>query len=200
MTSRQNKARSKKKTAADAVVFCRPAASAAMPPPQAVRRRTTVTRAPRSRARLRLATNSRRFVAKPRTPHPIPQAAQLFKCRSANVRGRGGRPLVLSLGGCKGGYSLSRKRVSPFIRAAPPALPSPLRCAQKAKKEGRAFAQPSSYAGLAAAAVIAATAIVAAAATAAAAAGEDQDDEDQDPQAAAAAKTTVIIAHKTNPL
>lgn len=62
------------------------------------------------------------------------------------------------------------------------------------------FAQPSSYAGLAAAAVIAATAIVAAAATAAAAAGEDQDDEDQDPQAAAAAKTTVIIAHKTNPL
>lgn len=68
------------------------------------------------------------------------------------------------------------------------------------------FAQPPSYAGLAAAAVIAATAIVAAAAivvaaaTAAAAAGEDQDDEDQDPQAAAAAKTTVIIAHKTNPL
>ena len=153
-----------------------------------------------SRARLISATNSRRFVAKPRTPHPIPQAAQLFKCRSANVRGRGGRPLVLSLGGCKGGYSLSRKRVSPFIRAAPPALPSPLRCAQKAKKEGRAFAQPPSYAGLAAAAVIAATAIVAAAATAAAAAGEDQDDENQDPQAAAAAKTTVIIAHKTNPL
>ena len=69
-------------------------------------------------------------------------------------------------------------------------------------EQGRAFAQPSSYAGLAAAAVIAATAIVAAAAaaTAAAAAGEDQDDEDQDPQAAAAAKTTVIIAHKTNPL
>ena len=84
-----------------------------------------------------------------------------------------------------------------MIRAAPPALPSQLRCAQKAKKEGRAFAQPPSYAGLAAAAVIAATAIVAATATAA---GEDQDDEDQDPQAAAAAKTTVIIAHKTNPL
>ena len=198
MTSRQNKARSKKKTTANAAVFvvmrrakqCRP---------HAVRRRTTVPRAPRSRARLISATNSRRFVAKPRTPHPIPQAAQLFKCRSANVRGRGARPLVF-LSGVQGGYSLSRKRVSPFIRAAPPALPSPLRCAQKAKKEGRAFAQPPSYAGLAAAAVIAAAAIVAAAATAAAAAGEDQDDEDQDPQAAAAAKTTVIIAHKTNPL
>ena len=114
----------------------------------------------------------------------------------------------------KGGAVLfPRKENSPpYTRAAPPALPSPLRCAQKAKKGGCAFAQPPSYAGLAAAAVIAATAIVAAAAivaataivaaaaTAAAAAGEDQDDEDQDPQAAAAAKTTVIIAHKTNPL
>ena len=109
-----------------------------------------------------------------------------------------------SLGGSKGDI-LSRERISPLSRAAPPALLSPLRCAQKAKKEGRAFAQPPSYAGLAAAAVIAAGAIVAAAAivvaaAAAAAAGEDQDDEDQDPQAAAAAKTTVIIAHKTNPL
>ena len=118
---------------------------------------------------------------------------QLFKIETGNVT---------FLLGVQGGDSLSRKR----FEAAPPALPSPLRCAQKAKKEGRAFAQPPSYAGLAAAAVIAATAIVAAAAivvaatTAAAAAGEDQDDEDQDPQAAAAAKTTVIIAHKTNPL
>ena len=121
-------------------VFCRPAASEAMPPPQAVRRRAIVTRAPRSRARLISATNSRRFVAKPRTPHPIPQAAQLFKCRSANVRGRGARPLVLSLGGL-GGYSLSRKRVSPFIRAAlSAALPAapvpqlPLHLCEKEKK------------------------------------------------------------------
>ena len=72
-------------------------------------------------------------MAKPCTPHLItrkgyatsvrqqscqrlcnPQAAQLFEPQTANVRGRGGRPLVLSLGGCKGGYSLSRKRVSPF--------------------------------------------------------------------------------------
>ena len=109
-------------------VFCRPAASEAMPPPQAVRRRAIVTRASRSRARLISATNSRRFVAKPRTPHPIPQAAQLFKCRSANVRGRGARPLVF-LSGVQGGYSLSRKRVSPLIRAAPSAAP-PLRAAR----------------------------------------------------------------------
>ena len=42
------------------------------------------------------------------------QRVQSFKLQTHNVRGRGGRPLVLSLGGYKGGYSLSRKRVSPF--------------------------------------------------------------------------------------
>ena len=111
-------------------VFCRPAASEAMPPPQAVRRRAIVTRASRSRARLISATNSRRFVAKPRTPHPItrkgyatsvrqqscqrlcnPQAAQLFKCRSANVRGRGARPLVLSLGDLRGILSFEKESI-----------------------------------------------------------------------------------------
>ena len=116
---------------------------------------------------------------------------QLFKIETGNVT---------FLLGVQGGDSLSRKRIPPLIRGSTTGAAIPLRCAQKAKKEGRAFAQPPSYAGLAAAAVIAAAAIVVAAATAAAAAGEDQDDEDQDPQAAAAAKTTVIIAHKTNPL
>ena len=99
---------------------------------------------------------------------------QLFKIETGNVT------FLLRV---QGGDSLSRKRITPLIRAAPPALPSQLRCAQKAKKEGRAFAQPPSYAGLAAAAVISATAIVAATAivvAAATAAGEDQDDEDQD--------------------
>ena len=93
---------------------------------QAVRRQTTVTRAPRSRARLQHEPTRRRLVAKPRTPHLIPQAAQLFKIETANVRGRGVRPLVLSLGGYKGGYSLSRKRVSPFdaLPARPQGIPS----------------------------------------------------------------------------
>ena len=100
---------------------------------QAVCRRAAVTRASRSKARLQAVTIRRRLMAKPCTPHLItrkgyatsvrqqscqrlcnPQAAQLFEPQTANVRGRGGRPLVLSLGGCKGGYSLSRKRVSPF--------------------------------------------------------------------------------------
>ena len=110
-------------------VFCRPAASEAKPPPQAVRRRTTVTRAPRSRARLISATNSRRFVAKPRTPHPIPQAAQLFKCRSANVRGRGARPLVLSLGGLRGDTLFREREYPPYLAAARRAAP-PLRAAR----------------------------------------------------------------------
>ena len=47
-----------------------------------------------SKARLQDVTNCRRFMAKPCTPHLIPQAAQLFKIETANVRGRGGRPLV----------------------------------------------------------------------------------------------------------
>ena len=66
-----------------------------------------------SKARLRVVTTCRRFMAKPCTPHPItrkgyatsvrqqscqrlcnPQAEQLFKIETANVRGRGGRPLV----------------------------------------------------------------------------------------------------------
>ena len=47
-----------------------------------------------SKARLQDVTNRRRFMAKPCTPHLIPQAAQLFKIETANVRGRGGRPLV----------------------------------------------------------------------------------------------------------
>ena len=122
-------------------VFCRPAASEAKPPPQAVRRRTTVTRAPRSRARLISATNSRRFVAKPRTPHPIPQAAQLFKCRSANVRGRGARPLVLSLGGLRGILSFEKESIPPtwqqraalHLPSAQRAEPSPFSCLGKQK-------------------------------------------------------------------
>ncbi len=123
MTSRQNKARSKKKTTADAAVFV-------------VMRRAQQCR-PRRQSVAVLPSLAPHGVAKPRTPHPIPQAAQLFKCRSANVRGRGARPLVF-LSGVQGGYSLSRKRVSPFIRAAlSAAIPTAL-CAES-KKRGPRF-------------------------------------------------------------
>ena len=161
-----------------------------MPPPQAVCRQSTVTRASRSKARLLDEPNRRGSWRSHVHCTYIAQRVQLFKIETGNVT---------FLLGVQGGFSFEKEN-PPLIRAAPPALPYPHCAVRRKQKEGRAFAQPPSYAGLAAAAVIAATAIVAAAATAAAAAGEDQDDEDQDPQAAAAAKTTVIIAHKTNPL
>ena len=57
-------------------------------------------------------TTRRRLVAKPRTPHLIPQAAQLFKLPARNVGGRGERPSSFS-GGYKGGI-LFEKRIPPL--------------------------------------------------------------------------------------
>ena len=101
-----------------------------MPSPRAVCCPTTVTRASRSKARLRAVTIRRRLMAKPCTPHLItrkgyatsvrqqscqrlcnPQAAQLFEPQTANVRGRGGRPLVLSLGGLRGILSFEKESI-----------------------------------------------------------------------------------------
>ena len=132
-------------------------------------------------------------MAKPCTPH--------LHCAARAALQDQGWQCNLSLGGSRGIFSFEKENIPLDSRQRHRRChPTALRA--KRKKEDCAFAQPSSYADLAAAAVIAATAIVAAAtaATAAAAAGEDQDDEDQDPQAAAAAKTAVVIAHKTNPL
>ena len=61
-----------------------------------------------SKARLQDVTNRRRFMAKPCTPHLIPQAAQLFKIETANVGGRGGLP-SRSLGGSRGPFSHGRE-------------------------------------------------------------------------------------------
>ena len=60
-------------------------------------------------------------MAKPCTPHPIAQAAQLFKIETANVGGRGGTPLAF-LWGIQRGYSL-RKENTPFGAAARTPLP-----------------------------------------------------------------------------
>ena len=130
MTSKQNKARSKKKTTADAAVFVvmRRAKQCRL---HAVCRRATVTRASRSKARLRLVTNCRDSWRSHVHRTYIAQRVQFFELQTANVRGRGGRPLVLSLGGCKGGYSLSRKRVSPFLRTPARRRKSPRACAEQ---------------------------------------------------------------------
>ena len=61
-----------------------------------------------STARLQDVTNRRRFMAKPCTPHLIPQAAQLFKIETANVGGRGELP-SRSLGGSRGPFSHVRE-------------------------------------------------------------------------------------------
>ena len=83
-----------------------------------------------SKARLRVVANRRRFMAKPCTPHPIPQAAQLFELQTANVRGRGGLSSSFS-GGSKGGV-LFGKRTPPLTGSSAYALHSPsAQCAEK---------------------------------------------------------------------
>ena len=74
-----------------------------------------------SKARLQDVATRRRFMAKPCTPHPIPQAEQFFKPQTGNVGGRGGTPLVF-LWGIQRGYSL-RKENTPFGAAARTPLP-----------------------------------------------------------------------------
>ena len=153
MTSRQNKARSKKKTTADAAVFvvmrraqqCRP---------QAVCRQTTVTRALRSARGCNMNRHAedswRSHVHRTYTA----QRVQSFKLQTANVGGRGERPSSFS-GGYKGGI-LFEKRIPPLygsgaksrtIHAAPAALhpPSPAREIKKGyplREENTPFAWP----------------------------------------------------------
>ena len=76
-----------------------------------------------SKARLISVTTCRRFMAKPCTPHLIAQRVQLFKIKTANVRGQGVRPLAF-LWGFQRGYSLWKEN-TPFdqqqrLRAAFP--------------------------------------------------------------------------------
>ena len=80
-----------------------------------------------SKARLQDVTNRRRFMAKPCTPHLIPQAAQLFKIETANVGGRGVLP-SRSLGGSRGPFSHVREW-PPWCCGAHAAYPSAL-CAE----------------------------------------------------------------------
>ena len=101
-----------------------------------------------SKARLQDVTNCRRFMAKPCTPHLIPQAAQLFKIETANVGGRGGLP-SRSLGGSKGPFSHVREW-PPWCCGAHAAYPSAL-CAESnrspegAQKRSSPFGLPLFY-------------------------------------------------------
>ncbi len=98
----------------------------------AVCRRATVTRAPRSRARLLPVTTRRRPVAQPRTLHLHCAARAVLQAQSLQCRGSRGTPLAF-LWGFQRGYSL-RKENTPLIgssaksctiNAAPAALQPP---------------------------------------------------------------------------
>ena len=98
----------------------------------AVCRRASVTRAPRSRARLIPVTTRRRLMAKPCTPHL--HCAARAALQAANCQCK------FSLGGSKGGISLFRKEISlpcPYSasRRCPP--PAPLRGEQTKRKPSR---------------------------------------------------------------
>ena len=80
--------------------------------PQAVRRQTTVTRAPRSRARLIPLTTCRGSWRSHVHRTCTAQRVQPFKLQTANVGGRGERPSSFS-GGYKGGI-LFEKRIPPL--------------------------------------------------------------------------------------
>ena len=66
-----------------------------------------------SKARLQDVTICRRFMAKPCTPHLIPQAEQFFEIETANSGVEGDSPRPFSWG-CKGDILFPRKRISPF--------------------------------------------------------------------------------------
>ena len=103
-----------------------------------------------SKARLQDVTKRGGFMAKPCTPHLIPQAAQLFELQTANVRGRGGLSSSFS-GGSKGGV-LFGKRIPPLTGSSAYALHSPSAlCAESnrspegAQKRSSPFGLPLFY-------------------------------------------------------
>ena len=83
-----------------------------------------------SKARLQNGHDSQGFMAKPCTPHLHCAAFAVLQAANCQCRGSRGPPLAFSWG-FKGDI-LSRERISPFPRAAPPALLSP--CALWAQK------------------------------------------------------------------
>ena len=78
-----------------------------------------------SKARLQNGHDSQGFMAKPCTPHLHCAARAVIQAANCQCRGSRGPPLAFSWG-FKGDI-LSRERISPFPRAAPPALLFPLR-------------------------------------------------------------------------
>ena len=96
-----------------------------------------------SKARLRSVATRRRFMAKPCTPHPIPQAEQFFKPQTGNVGGRGGRPSSFS-GGFKGGI-LFEKRMPPLVLRRARRSPSRASAGKRMQRCRAAIESPAPY-------------------------------------------------------
>ena len=102
-----------------------------------------------SKARLQDVTICRRFMAKPCTPHLIPQAEQFFEIETANSGVEGDSPRPFSWG-CKGDILFPRKRISPFAasphgvgpEAALPRCTPPAPYRRKKKQPSRAAFLP----------------------------------------------------------
>ncbi len=104
---------------------------------QAVRRQTTVTRAPRSRARLQHEPTRRRLMAKPCTPHLHCAARAVIQAANCQCWGSRGVPLVLSLGGVRGIFSFEKENI-PLSRV-PHTVWGIIECALRAQKKKHPF-------------------------------------------------------------
>ena len=96
-----------------------------------------------SKARLQDVATRRRFMAKPCTPHPIPQAEQFFKPQTGNVGGRGGTPLVF-LWGFKGGI-LFEKRIPHLVPRRARRSPSRASAGKRMQRCRAAIGSPAPY-------------------------------------------------------
>ena len=97
-----------------------------------------------SKARLQDVATRRRFMAKPCTPYPIPQAEQFFKPQTGNVGGRGGDAPRLSLGDSKGVFS-SKREYPLWCRGAHAAPPSRANAGKRMQRCRAAIESPAPY-------------------------------------------------------
>ena len=90
-----------------------------------------------SKARLRVATTRRRFMAKPCTPHPHCAARAVIQAANCQCWGSRGAPLVLSLGGVRGIFSFEKENI-PLSRV-PHTVWGIIECALRAQKKKHPF-------------------------------------------------------------
>ena len=93
-----------------------------------------------SKARLRLVTNRRRFMAKPCTPHSHCAARAVIQAAIPQCWGSRGTPLVLSLGGVRGIFSFEKENI-PLSRV-PHTVWGIIECTLRAQKRSTLSGAP----------------------------------------------------------